>query len=157
MKIVKDTSDVAVKIQQLYKIANELEEEFPGSKFTPDGHMLGSIGEILVADHYGLALLDNSAKTHDAKTRDGKLVQIKATQGSRISLSSQPEMLIVIHILPTGEWEEIYNGPGCYPWKIIMQKKPQKNGQRQISLSKLKELMKSVSEADRILLSKSIP
>lgn len=148
MKTVRETSGVADKIRQLYKITGELEKEFPGSKFTPDGHMIGSIGEVLVADHYGLELLDNSAKTHDAKTKDGTLVQIKATQMDRVALSSEPNKLIVIKILPTGEWEEVYNGPGKEPWNAAG--KMQKNGQRPILLTRLKALMGIVADNEKI-------
>ena len=77
MKVTGDVSQVSSKIQELYRITSELEAMFPGSKFTPDGHMIGSIGEVLVAAKYHLNLLDNSAKTHDAVTKAGKLVQIK--------------------------------------------------------------------------------
>ena len=48
--------------------------------FTPDGHLVGSIGEVLVASYYGLELLPASSQTHDAKSDSGKMVQIKATQ-----------------------------------------------------------------------------
>ena len=68
------------KIKQLYKITNELEQTYPGRKFTVDGHLVGSIGEVIVAEHYGLSLLPNSTKTHDAVSKEGKQVQIKATQ-----------------------------------------------------------------------------
>lgn len=148
MKTVGDISQVASKIQELYQITNELETMFPGSKFTLDGHLLGSIGEVLVAAKYNLELLDNSAKTHDAKTADGKLVQIKATQTNRISISSEPQYLIVIQIDPDGNWSEIYNGPGVLPW--MKAGKMQKNGQRSLSISKLKDLMATVPEADQI-------
>lgn len=36
---------VAQKIQMLYSISQELEELFPGRHYTPDGHMIGSIGK----------------------------------------------------------------------------------------------------------------
>lgn len=148
MKVVSDTSCIAQKIRELYSITTYLEEHFPGTKFTPDGHLVGSIGEVLAAEHYGLTLLDNSAETHDATTKSGQFVQIKATQSTKISISSQPQYLIVLRILPSGDWEEIYNGPGQQPWEQAG--KLQKNGQRSLSLSKLKELMKTVSEANRI-------
>jgi hypothetical protein len=74
------------KIKELYRITNELETEYPGRKFTIDGHLVGSIGEVIVAENYGLELLPNSTETHDAKTKDGKLVQIKATQINRIAI-----------------------------------------------------------------------
>jgi hypothetical protein len=82
------------KIKELYKITNDLETRYPGRKFTPDGHLVGSIGEVLVAEHYDLTLLPNSSETHDAVSKNGTFVQIKATQISRIAISSEPEYLI---------------------------------------------------------------
>ena len=136
------------KIKQLYKITNELEQTYPGRKFTVDGHLVGSIGEVIVAEHYGLSLLPNSTKTHDAVSKEGKRVQIKATQVKGIAISSEPDYLIVIRILPDGSWEEIYNGPGKAAWDNAG--KMQKNGQRPISLSKLRNLMGSVDVNDKI-------
>lgn len=49
-------SDIAKKIREIYKIANELEEMYPGRHFTPDGHMIGSIGEVVAAEEYDLEL-----------------------------------------------------------------------------------------------------
>ena len=135
-------------IQDLYKITNELETMFPGRKFTPDGHLVGSIGEVLVAERYGLTLLKNSTQTHDAVTSDGRFVQIKATQIKRISISSEPDYLIVIQITPDGEWTEIYNGKGSVVWNNAGTL--QKNGQRPISIAKLKKLMDTVPESEKI-------
>jgi hypothetical protein len=136
------------KIKELYKITNELECTYPGRKFTVDGHLVGSIGEVIVAEHYGLKLLPNSTKTHDARTNDGKMVQIKATQVKGIAISSEPDYLIVIRLLSDGSWEEIYNGPGKAAWESAC--KMQKNGQRPISLCKLRNLMGSVDAKDKI-------
>lgn len=88
----------AEKIKELYEISAELEKLFPGRHYTPDGHMIGSIGEALAASYYGLELFPASAETHDARAADGRLVQIKATQISRISLSSEPQWLLVLRI-----------------------------------------------------------
>ena len=49
---------------------------------------------------------------HDAKTKDGKLVQIKATQGDGVVISERPEHLIVLKIHRDGDFEEVYNGLG---------------------------------------------
>lgn len=136
------------KIKELYKITTELESTYPGRKFTVDGHLVGSIGEVIVAEHYGLSLLPNSTKTHDAVSKEGKKVQIKATQVKGISISSEPEYVIVIRILPDGSWEEVYNGPGKPVWENAG--KMQKNGQRPISLSKLRSLMNAVETKDMI-------
>ena len=135
------------KIKELYKITNELETIYPGRKFTIDGHLVGSIGEVIVAEHYVLTLLRNSTETHDAVSVDGKYVQIKATQINRIAISSEPDYLIVIKLFSDGSWEEIYNGPGKPVWENAG--KMQKNGQRSISLSKLRSLMSFVDNNDR--------
>lgn len=133
------------KIKELYKITNELETRYPGRKFTPDGHLVGSIGEVLVAEHYDLTLLPNSSETHDAVSKNGTFVQIKATQISRIAISSEPEYLIVIKLSRDGSWEEIYNGPGDLAWNNAG--KMQKNGQRPISIAKLKEIMDTLPQS----------
>lgn len=136
------------KIKELYKITTELESSYPGRKFTLDGHLVGSIGEVIVAEHYGLTLLRNSLETHDAVSSTGKYVQIKATQVNRIAISSEPDYLIVIKLFSDGSWEEVYNGPGKLAWDSAG--KMQKNGQRPISLSRLRSLMSSVDKKDTI-------
>lgn len=136
------------KIKELYAIVNDLEECFPGRHFTPDGHLVGSIGEVLASHYYNLRLLTASSETHDAVSPNGKMVQIKATQVNSIGLSSEPEHLIVLKILKNGEAEEIYNGPGKIVWDVTGDK--QKNGQRYVNVSKLKELMKEISQGDRL-------
>ena len=136
------------KIKELYLITGELERRYPGRKFTIDGHLLGSIGEVIVAEAYGLALLPNSTERHDAVSNEGKNIQIKATQINKVSISAEPECLIVIKILPDGSWCEIYNGPGKLAWDNAG--KMQKNGQRSISLHKLKCLMETVKDNDKI-------
>ena len=136
------------KIKELYKITNELESSYPGRKFTIDGHLVGGIGEVIVAEHYGLKLLPNSTETHDAVSTDGKYVQIKATQINRIAISSEPDYLIVIKLFSDGTWEEVYNGPGKLVWENAG--KMQKNGQRPVSVSKLRSLMSSVDKKDTI-------
>lgn len=141
-------SMVSEQIRAIYKISNELEKMFPGRHFTPDGHMVGSIGEVLVADKYRLNLLDASAKTHDAVDSHERYIQIKATQIERISISSEPDYLIVIKIEPDGTCFEVYNGPGAPVWKQAG--KLQKNGQRSISLAKIKRLSNYVADADKI-------
>ena len=130
-------------VQNLYAIVSELERLFPSRRFTPDGHLVGSIGEVLAAYHYDLQLLPASRKRHDAEARDGRKVQIKATQANSIAMRSQPDYLIAIRILRDGSFEEVYNGPGDVVWKSAG--KMQSNGQRPISLGRLFDLMKDVA------------
>ena len=141
-------TSVAEKIKALYAISRELEQLFPGRHYTPDGHMIGSIGEALAASWYGLELFEASAKTHDAKAHDGRLVQIKATQIDRVALSSEPEWLLVLKIHPDGTFTEEYNGPGALAWEHCG--KMQKNGQRPISLAALRKLQEEVPDSERL-------
>jgi hypothetical protein len=110
--------------------------------------LVGSIGEVLAAHHYGLKLLPASTEGHDAMAEDGRLVQVKATQRTSIGLRSEPEHLLVLRILPDGGSEEAYNGPGRLAWDSAG--KMQSNGQRPISLSRLAQLMSSIRESDRL-------
>jgi hypothetical protein len=135
-------------VSDLYRIVKELETLFPKRKFTPDGHLVGSIGEVLVAYEYGLELLPASEKTHDALTSDGRKVQIKATQGNQVALRSQPSYLIVIKITSDGNHKDIYNGPGEIVWKHVGRR--QSNGQHSISLRKLIELNQNILQSQRI-------
>lgn len=124
----------------------------PGRHFTPDGHTVGSLGEVVAAEHYGLKLYEASHRQHDAyELVDGKMgrkVQIKATQRQRVALNEEPDYLIVLLIHPDGSFEEVYNGPGKPAWEATG--KLQKNGQQSVSLAKLRELDRCVGEGDRI-------
>ena len=142
------TTYVPELVQRLYRIVNELESHFPGRPFTPDGHLVGSIGEVLAAHRYSPDLLPCSAEGHDARASDGRLVQIKATQGDGVAMRSCCDHLIVLRLLRTGQTEEVYNGPGQPAWNVAG--KMQRNGQRPISLSKLRSLMATVSVAQRL-------
>lgn len=89
-------------------------------KFTLDGNLVGDIGEIIACYHFDLIPLGRGEKTHDAKTKDGKYVQIKATQGNDVGLGLEKrdfEYLIVIKIFEDGKYELIYNGPGAMIWE----------------------------------------
>lgn len=69
-----------LKIVELTHIVGDLENSFPGRHVTLDGHLVGSIGEIMAAYYYGIELYEESAPTHGGKSTDGREVQIKITQ-----------------------------------------------------------------------------
>lgn len=135
-------------VGRLYSLVAELEALFPGRRFTPDGHLVGSIGEVIAAHRYQLELLRHSAPGHDARSTSGILVEIKATQGSSVALREAPDHLIVLHLSKLGEASEVYNGPGAPVWSAAGAM--QRNGQRPVSLSKLRALMVHVPEASRL-------
>ena len=139
---------VPTLIGQLYELVAQFEHLFPGRRFTPGGHLVGSISEVTAAYHYGLELLPRPDRGHDARAASGALVEIKATQGDTVALREQPNHLIVLHLSKLGEASEVYNGPGLLVWEAAGAM--QRNGQRRISLSRLRMLMANVPAAERL-------
>lgn len=123
---------------------------FPGRHFPPDGHMVGSIGECLVADAYNLQLLAASHKGFDATTPSGKKVEIKATQSDRVAFRHEPDYAIAIKLEPDGTFEESYSGPGNIVWSHFYSKPLPSNGQYSISLNQVRQLNETVDLASRI-------
>ena len=138
------------QVQALYNIVKEFETMFPGRPFTPDGHMVGSIGECLVADAYNLELMPPSNKGFDALSKDGKKVEIKATQSKSVAFRNCPEHTIIIKILKNGTFEECYNGPGDIIWETFAGKKQPSNGQYQIAISKVKAIYENIPKSNRL-------
>jgi hypothetical protein len=143
------TEHVPELVRKLYALVREFEALFPGRAFTPDGHLVGSIGEVMAAYRYNLTLHRASSTAHDAVAPNGRQVEIKVTQGTSVALRAQPEQLVVLHLGKDGHATEVFNGPGNLVWSNSGAM--QKNGQRAISLSKLRSLMSSVSAEQRLL------
>lgn len=135
-------------IKDIYDSVARLEEIYPGRRFTPDGHMVGSLGEAIASERYGLTLFKPSHPVHDGFAPDGKLVQVKATQSNKIGINEKPDYLIVLHMDKDGEFVEVYNGPGEPVWNAAG--KALKTGQRPISLTKLRKLNEAVEPDERI-------
>jgi len=135
-------------VKELYALVGRLEGHFPDRKFTPDGHLVGSIGEVLAAYHYDLDLFTASTAAHDARCPAGRDVQVKATQGKAVGLRCEPQHLLVLKLERDGSFSEVFNGPGSVAWTEAG--RMQKNGQRPISVSKLTRLMRLVPEKDRL-------
>jgi len=148
MTDLEATKHIPRLVERLYAIVSELESHFPDRPFTPDGHLVGSLGEVLGAAYYDLKLLPCSSECHDATAADGRQVQIKATQGQQVAMRSTCEHLLVLRLKKDGTAEEIYNGPGEPAWAAAGPM--QRNGQRPIRLSTLRRLMSEVP-ADRVL------
>jgi hypothetical protein len=135
-------------VHRLYALVGELEALFPGRKFTPDGHLVGSLGEVIAAHRYGLKLYPASTFAHDGVAPNGQCVEVKVTQGTSVALRAKPDHLIVLHLAQSGGATEVYNGPGSLAWDRCGS--VQKNGQRPISLFQLRKLMSEVLPEHRI-------
>jgi hypothetical protein len=142
-------------LKKLLRIAAEL-QEMTGRKFTLDGHLVGSFGEVLAKNAYGLILeKSQSEKACDAKDASGKRIEIKATFGKSVGFrrhdtGCEADFCVVLKLKQDATFDEIYNGPTKPIIENLEVRPLQKNGQRQISLSQLGELNKQVDDSDRL-------
>lgn len=135
------------QVQRLVEIVAQLEAEFPGRHFTLDGHLVGSIGEVMAAHYYGIELYAASTEIHDGEV-DGKKVQIKISQQDNIVINHEPDYLIVLYLNRNGNIYEVYNGPGKLPWESASKRDSHNN--KHMRVNKLMELDKAVDECRRI-------
>lgn len=125
-------------VARIYKAVAELEALYPGRKFTPDGHLVGSIGEVIAAEVLGLQLHKSSHPGHDAYDANGH-VQIKMTAGSSVAMYAICERLVVLQVISPDEAEIVYDGPGQPAWERAGNMG--KNGQRVVSLFRLRAIV----------------
>lgn len=132
-KKIKLPSPVAT----IYRAVAEVEARYYPRKFTPDGHLVGSIGEVVAAEALSLTLYPMSHAGHDAYDANGD-VQIKMTAGKSVAMYAECARLVVILVVSSEEAEIVYDGHGAPAWGCTG--KIQKNGQRVVSLTKLRAL-----------------
>ncbi len=150
-----DWDEVAELLNALYQSSSRLEQTLPGRKFTLDGHLVGSTGEVMAAHMFDLKLNPASTLGHDAVARDGRDVEVKFTQGRAIAIRHEPDHLIVLQRPKSGSCRIVFNGPGSVAWQHAG--RMQSNGQRPISVSKLLELDKRVREDERLVQMRAAP
>ncbi|MGD7001886.1 DUF6998 domain-containing protein [Corynebacterium halotolerans] len=142
-------------VSELHAIVDQLEELYPGRRFTPDGHLVGSLGEVTAAVLFDIKLLTASSTGHDALAADGRRVEIKATYGRsgigiRKTSGGVADSLLVLKLskVPEKDHEVVYNGPFALVYAQLGQF--QSNGAAVISLSRLRELNSSVPGPERV-------
>jgi hypothetical protein len=124
-------------VARIYEAIEELERLHPSRRFTLDGHLAGSIGEVIAAEALGLTLHPMSQPGHDAFDANGD-VQIKITARNSVSMYSTCVRLVVLKVMSPKEAELVYDGPGAPAWACAG--KLAKNGQRSVRLSRLRAL-----------------
>jgi hypothetical protein len=139
-------------VKQLLKIVQALREAYPKKRFTLDGRLVGDLGEILAEQQYDLQIFDDIKKHHDARTSDGRSVQIKTTMQESLTFPVDhiPEYYLGIQIHADGTLTEVFNGPGKIAWEAIKNRKPTKTNLHSVPISTLKHLNSMVQEEDRI-------
>ena len=149
-----NTERIRELIPVLYSVVHELEDAAPGRKFTPDGHMVGSIGEVIAADRYGLELNAASTEGFDAVAPDKRKVEIKTTQQERGYFALRPPCWPDVHLLALkvspidGSARVVFNGPYELVWENCGPL--QKWGGRTITVAKAEMLQKLVPLEERL-------
>jgi hypothetical protein len=136
-------------LAQIYSAVAELETMFPGRHFTPDGHMVGSIGEAIAAYHYGIDLHRPGHKVFDGR-KNGKQIQIKTTQRNGVDLKHGTGTLLVLKLEQNGDFKEIYNGNADRVWKSLAHRPVTDAGEIHITLNKLRALQREVQDQEKI-------
>ena len=147
----------AAKIRQLLPVLtstiHQMEEASGGRPFALQGQVLGSIGEVIAAEMFGLDLKhpDHAAATGMDATWPGhptrKSVAIELTLTDRVTRSchsTDPHQLIVLAVDPWGGPITVaYNGPAATVWEAI-------DESGIVTLDALALLQRTVPEAERL-------
>lgn len=143
-----DIKKLPCLIGDLFRVVDNLNRLFPEKPFTPDGHLVGSIGEVVAAYLYGLRLEKSSNLGFDATASECTpalekrcKVEIKLTGGDRISVSSDfaspPDVLLVFRLDRNTGFTEVYNGP--FPLDVCSQLTPSKRHVVQLTIRALEQ------------------
>ena len=158
----KTRAALTAAIQKMFEAQRDLCGAFPKRPFTPDGRMIGDIGEAIAEIDYQVTVDPKSRKDWDGK-REGvcegcREVQIKATQKDSVDLKEPPDSgcLLVFKILRDGSWECCYNGDIGRVWKSLGENKASKSGEKSINVDALKKLNQAVEGCDRIALRQDV-
>jgi len=132
-------------VAKIYEAVAELTADYPGRPFTPDGHLIGSIGEVVAREVFGFELYPPSHKGHDATCTTRGDVEVKITAGNEVAFRGDCNHLIVLKVVSSQEAEIIYDGLGAPA--MLMAGKMGTNGQRRVAISRLRKLAKESAGA----------
>lgn len=147
--------DFKKKIAAIYDIANDLGSAFNITNCTPDGHLLGAIGQIAAKIAFKLNI-GSKVEGHNCTWSDGKSVlpvQVGCTGRGSIAIRKKPMYLIALEITETGKISLLYNGPGKHVWEKI---EHQKQNQKYASKNQLKDAQMEVDSKSQIPIEQNI-
>lgn len=128
-------------ISSLFASQRALRALAPQYKWTGLGNLLGDFGEFIAIEKYGLTKATSGSDGYDAKTQDGKSVQVKTNHAaSQIGFRGKADLMLVLHVEADGEWEEVYFGPFA-PVKAGSRHSARDN-KEMIAITKLKAMRK---------------
>lgn len=139
--------------RSMVKEVEELEMMFPDRHFTLDGHLVGSMGEAIAANRYGIELKKASYADFDG-TIYRHPVQIKIVQQDNVTIHFSGDevpfeaYLLVLYMNKNGYFYEVYNGSLSVVWDSIEQS--DRRGNKHIVISKLMELQSEFINMPRL-------
>jgi hypothetical protein len=99
-------------IASLFASQRALRALAPEYKWAGLGNLLGDFGEFIAVQSYGLTKASGGSDGYDARTEDGKSVQVKTNHAAtQIGFRGSADLMLVLHIKTNGDWEQIYYGP----------------------------------------------
>ena len=140
------------EIRTIYQAVKSLEKRYPRRKFTPDGILVGTLGEVLAEEKYDLELLPPKTKDFDAVDCRGREVQIRCNQRNTtpIKRGATKGMFLALKLLPDGSIREIFNGPASVSHQLTEGRKADASGFVGLSHNRLRKLMESVPKSKRV-------
>lgn len=139
------------EVQVIYKAVKSLTKRY-GRKFTPDGVLVGTLGEVLAEEKYALNLLPPKTEAFDAKDCLDRKVQIRCNQRNTtpIKKGATKGMFLALKLHPDGAIEEIFNGPSSVAHRLTEGRKADSAGLVVLNHGKLRKLMESVPTNKRV-------
>lgn len=132
-------------ISSLFASQRALRALAPEFKWAGLGNLLGDFGEFIATQEYGLTKASSGSNGYDAKTPDGKSVQVKTNHASsQIGFRGSADLMLVLHVSISGEWEEVYYGP--FAPVLAGSRHSARDNKEMISITKLRAL-KAVLDA----------
>lgn len=138
-------------LRQIFSGIEMLQVASSGAKkFTIDGRLVGDIGEIVAARDYELVLEEKQRSRFDARTADGREIQIKATFQNSLTFRSETMFYLGLKLERDGTYREIFNGPGSLVADSCRHLKGFGNQLVSIPIGRLEKLSAEISLENRI-------
>ena len=146
-RLAREEADKIKEITAVDRAARRLTEHFDKT-FTPYEVLVETLGGVLAEETYCMDLLPPMTRPFDAVDYLGRMIRICCDQGETMSIDvdANVEMLLALRISANGTIEEIFNGPAAEVRELIADE----SGKVRIGHGKLRALMKSVPEDERV-------
>jgi hypothetical protein len=132
-------------LSSLFASQRALRALAPEYKWAGLGNLLGDFGEFIAVHHYGLIKASAGSDGFDARTKDGRSVQVKTNHAAaQIGFRGSADLMLVIHVGANGEWEQVYFGP--FSTVLAASRRSTRDNKDMIAVTKLRTLQKNVAE-----------